>query len=322
MVIIEARQKKEEEIKAIFSQIQATEDKDSLEYEKLIQKIYSPIWAWALLCFKEKDVRNAGLEIFHCVKRSISNYNEKEGNSYIALLYKYLETEIGHKKEKAEVKKFRMCTKNQYSRAVQLINMAKKLGKNPNNQKVQEWLAKQAGYTLEEVRDLVTKYYQSQIVKEQLQGNDDDDDEDKVLSVFETEAVHNNYLNPEESVINYFDNKDNTKKRLKVIEKTFENCQERQKVYLSSFITLRILHDMEKVFLPDLIIELLKNRNFLDKDLLESFVNQEELPTQAELAARFGKDEGYVSNRISDFFEKAKKASEIYEKIQEAMSTC
>ena len=52
------------------------------------------------------------------------------------------------------------------------------------------------------------------------------------------------------------------------------------------------------------IVELLQARTFLDAELLKIFLSQEPMPTQGELAAKYGKDEGYISNRISEFFEK------------------
>lgn len=77
-----------------------------------------------------------------------------------------------------------------------------------------------------------------------------------------------------------------------------------QKIYLSSFIMLKVLQVMERNFLISQIVELLKERNFTDLELLKTFSSQSKMPTQGELAAKIGKDEGYISNRISEFFKK------------------
>ena len=61
-----AKQKKEEEILSIFSKNREIKDKESIDYKKLLQKIYAPIWDWALMCFKEEDVCKASIEITHC----------------------------------------------------------------------------------------------------------------------------------------------------------------------------------------------------------------------------------------------------------------
>ena len=71
MLNITAKQEKELEIQTLFSEIQEITDKSSLEYKKLFQKIYTPIWDWAIICFNEEDVRSAGIEIFHCIKLDI-----------------------------------------------------------------------------------------------------------------------------------------------------------------------------------------------------------------------------------------------------------
>lgn len=58
---MESRKSKEEyenKILSIFTDISIFQDKNSIEFQKLIQKIYTPIWKWTLLCFDEYDVRN------------------------------------------------------------------------------------------------------------------------------------------------------------------------------------------------------------------------------------------------------------------------
>ena len=100
-------------------------------------------------------------------------------------------------KERGELKKFRMCTRDEYTRAVQLINTAKQFGKNPSNENVQQWLAKQSGLTIDEVKDLIVKYHQSQIVDEQIKNAAEVEEE---TSIFKTDAVENNYLTPEEEL--------------------------------------------------------------------------------------------------------------------------
>lgn len=296
MINIDAKQKKEKEILEIFDRINSLEDKESLEYKKLLQRIYTPIWDWALICFNEEDVRNAGVEIFHCIKRTLKNYKEAADSSYIAYLYSCLNFEIKKKSEKSEVTKFRMCSRKEYNRAVYLINIARKVGKNPSNKDVQIWLAKQSGFSEEEINDLVIKYYNSQIVEEQIQEKEDEPE----VSIFETDSVQNSYLNPEDDIFKI----GNVPNYITIIEQVFNQCQDRQKVYLSSFITLRVLKGLESSILMDQIVELLQPRTFLDVDLLKIFLSQEPMPTQGELAAKYGKDEGYISNRISEFFEK------------------
>ncbi|MBO7486537.1 MAG: hypothetical protein J6T84_10810 [Spirochaetaceae bacterium] len=299
MVNNAAKEIKEKEILEIFSRINTMQNKESLEYKKALQRIYLPIWDWALICFKEEDVRKAGVEVFHCIKRTIKNYEDKSDSSYIGYLYSCLDFEIRRRNEKAEVKKFRMCTKNEYNRAVKLVKEAERIGKNPSNEKVQIWLAKQSKMSIEEVKGLIFKYYQSQIIENQIKQNA----AGEAVSIFETEAVHNNYLTPEQDVFKT----EYVLEDLAIIEQVFDKCQERQKEYLSSFITLKILQILERSFLIAQIVELLQGRTFLDVDLLKIFLSHETMPKQAELAAKYKKDEGYISNRISEFFEKVQK---------------
>lgn len=199
---MESRKSKEEyenKILSIFTDISNFQDKNSIEFQKLIQKIYTPIWEWTLFCFDEDDVQNAGIEIFHCIKRCILNYQETTPNSYIGFLYTYLETEIKHKKQRGEVSKLRMCSREEYNKAAKLIKLAEQIGKNPNNQNVQEWLAKQFDLSVEQVKDFVLKYYQSQIIDETSVSCSSDNE--SPVSIFETDSVRNNHPSPESVVI-------------------------------------------------------------------------------------------------------------------------
>lgn len=299
MIDTEAKKQTEKKIQKIFSELCQTENKDydnNIEYQKLVKQIFAPIWKWAIICFSEEDVSNAGVEVFQCVKRTIVNYKENSETSYIAYLYSCLKNEIRHKKEKGELKKFRICTRDEYSRAVDLINTANRTGKNPNNEKVQLWLARQSGLTLAQAKDLIFKYYQSQIVEEQIKNSETG----KENSVFETDAVQNNYMTPEQ---NFFKT-EYAIADLAKIEKAFGECQERQKVYLTSFVTLKILQVLERNFLIEQIIELLQERNFIDLELLQIFVSQKAMPTQSDLAVKYEKDDGFISNALKTFFKK------------------
>ena len=298
---MESRQSKEEyekKILSIFTDISNFQDQNSIEFHKLIQKIYTPIWEWTLLCFNEDDVRNAGIEIFHCIKRSILNYKEAKNHSFIGFLYTYLETEIKHKKQHGEVSKLRMCSREDYNKAIKLIKYAEQMGKNPNNQNVQEWLAKQSDLMVEQVKDLVLKYYQSQTVEETSAPCSSDSD--SPVSIFDTDSVRNNHPSPE-SVLISLEDVSNT---LNIIEDEFNLCQARQKVYLASFITLRTITALETKYEAEQIYEMLKMRSFAEPTLLEYLFTKKELPSQKELCEKFNKDEGYISNRIKEFFEK------------------
>lgn len=298
---MESRKSKEEyenKILSIFTDISNFQDKNFIEFQKLIQKIYTPIWKWTLLCFDEYDVRNAGIEIFRCVKRCILNYKEAENHSFIGFLYTYLETEIKHKKQRGEVSELRMCSREDYNKAIKLIKYAEQMGKNPNNQNVQEWLAKQSDLTVEQVKDLVLKYYQSQTVEEISASCSSDSDSH--VSIFDTDSVRNNHPSPEAVLISLED----VSNTLNIIEDEFNLCQARQKVYLASFITLRTITALETKYEVEEIYKMLKVRSFAAPSLLEYLFTKKELPSQKELCVKFNKDEGYISNRIKEFFEK------------------
>ena len=298
---MESRKSKEEyenKILSIFTDISNFQDKNSIEFHKLIQKIYTPIWEWTLLCFNEDDVRNAGIEIFHCIKRCILNYQETENHSFLGFLYTCLEAEIKHKKQRGEVSKLRMCSREEYNKAAKLIKLAEQIGKNPNNQNVQEWLSKQFDLSVEQVKVLVLQYYQSQIVEETSTSCSSDNE--SPVSVFDTDSLTNNHPSPEALLISLED----LSNTLNIIEDEFNLCQARQKVYLASFITLKTITALETKYEAEQIYVMLKMHSFAEPSLLEYLFTKKELPSQKELCEKFNKDEGYISNRIKEFFEK------------------
>ena len=191
-----------------------------------------------------------------------------------------------------------MCSREEYNKVAKLIKLAEQIGKNPNNQNVQEWLAKQSDLTIAQVKDHVLKYYQSQIIEETSASCSSDSDSH--VSIFDTDSVRNNHPSPE-SVLISLEDVTNT---LNIIEDEFNICQSRQKVYLASFITLRTITALETKYEAEQIYEMLKMRSFAEPTLLEYLFTKKELPSQKELCEKFNKDEGYISNRIKGFFEK------------------
>ena len=156
-----------------------------------------------------------------------------------------------------------MCSRDDYNKALKLIKTAEQMGKNPNNQNVQEWLAKQSDITVEQVKDLVLKYYQSQIVEETSASCSSDSD--SPVSIFDTDSVRNNHPSPE-SVLISLEDVTNT---LNIIENEFNLCQARQKVYLASFITLRTITALETKYEVEQIYKMLKVHSFAEPTLLE-----------------------------------------------------
>lgn len=295
---ITAKAELENKILLQYKEISDFSDRTSIEFKKMLQKIYTPIWNWMFYCFNEDDIRNAGIEIFHCIKRCILKYDESENPSFIGFLYYCLESEIKYKKQRGELPTVRMCSKENYNKVHNLIKIAEKIGKNPNNENVQRWLAKQADLALEQVKDLMLKYYQSQIVDETSISCPLDNE--SPVSVFETDSVINNYPSPESVLIAFED----ITTSLEIMEAEFNLCQARQKVYLASFITLRTIIALETKYEVEQIYEMLKVYSFAEPFLLKYLFTKEELPSQKELCEKFNKDEGYISNRIKEFFEK------------------
>lgn len=191
-----------------------------------------------------------------------------------------------------------MCSREDFNKALKLIKTAEQMGKNPNNQNVQEWLAKQSDLLVEQVKDLVLKYYQSQIVDETSASSSSDSD--SPVSIFDTDSVRNNHPSPEAELISLED----VSNTLNIIEDEFNLCQARQKVYLASFITLRTITALETKYEAEQIYAMLKMRSFAEPSLLEYLFTKKELPSQKDLCEKFNKDEGYISNRIKEFFEK------------------
>jgi hypothetical protein len=85
---------------------------------------------------------------------------------------------------------------------------------------------------------------------------------------------------------------------LSKIENAYLTCQERQKPLLSAMMTIKIC---EVVCSYNISVE---TYSFVNKEIIETYIKCGTLPTQREIAARFGKNEASVSRSVATFTQK------------------
>ena len=104
---------------------------------------------------------------------------------------------------------------------------------------------------------------------------------------------------------------------LQLIDVAFAASQDRTKPYLSALLTHRVLCELDAAKTDSAVIaEVLHNTRFADTEhgrtLIRLFFEAENLPTQEDIAAQFGKDKTDASRTIHKFLQKVRQRVSIF----------
>ena len=276
------------------------------EFLTLRAKLTDAVWRWALLTFNPKKIENAAIEIMECVNRSVLSY-EGSAEHYINYLARSLKQEINRANIKLHT--FHSETiplpENKRRKWNRLCAAAAHYGKDIERVETQVWLAKQTGYTVNEIAQLMEWKVQTAIQSEHI-----DFENGNEYSLFDSAAVciQNGYktadtLLIEQDYIEYY---------IRLIDVVFSALQDRTKPYLSALLTHRVLCELNAAKTDSAVIaEVLHNARFADTEhgrtFIRLFFEAEAFPTQEDIAAQFGKDKTDASRTISSFIKKLQK---------------
>lgn len=101
---------------------------------------------------------------------------------------------------------------------------------------------------------------------------------------------------------------DELEKQFKTIDELWLKQKVESKTILSELLTRELLVDFKKNNVPDLLINLLKLPNFINREMMESFLYDMNylLPTQQEIGQKYGITKSAVSVKLTRFIEKLK----------------
>ncbi|UTC44875.1 hypothetical protein [Treponema sp. OMZ 857] len=283
-----------------------------MEFLTLRAKLTDAVWRWALLTFNPEKIENATLEIMECVNRSVLSY-EGSAEHYIHYLARSLKQEINRANIKLHTfhSEIIPLPENKRRKWNRLCAAAAHYGKDIERVETQVWLAKQTGYTVNEIAPLIEWKAQTTMQSEHI-----DSENGNGYSLFDsaTVCIQNGYKTADAFLIE----QDHIEHCLRLIDAAFTASQDRTKPYLSALLTHRVLCELDAAKTDSAVIaEVLHNTRFADTEhgrtLIRLFFEAENLPTQEDIAAQFGKDKTDASRTISSFIKKLQKICQLAE---------
>ena len=103
------------------------------------------------------------------------------------------------------------------------------------------------------------------------------------------------------SVEEYFSNLSSLKEMLDSVEEAYVQLQKRQKPIISDLLTIKIGMDIFE------IEKISDAYSFLSKEVRQQILQTGTVPTQREIAEKYGKNEASISRTINDFLKKIQK---------------
>ena len=278
----------------------------SVEFLTLRTKLANAVWQFAALTFGTANIENASVEIMECVNRSVLSY-EGTAERYINYLAHSLKKEINRANIKLHTfhSEIIPLPENKRRKWNRLCAAAAHYGKDIERVETQVWLAKQTGYTVNEIAQLMEWKVQTAIQSEHI-----DFENGNEYSLFDSAAVciQNGYKTADTFLIE----QDHIKHCLQLIDAAFATAQDRTKPYLSALLTHRVLCELDAAKVDStVIVVVLRNARFSDTEhgrtLIRLFFEAKSFPTQEDIAAQFGKDKSDASRTISSFIKKLQK---------------
>lgn len=264
-------------------------EKDYSAYERESKRMIGYLFSYLTTGKKGEEYKNYGMEILKTASRCIKNYDVSKG-TFLAYFMKAWKLEYSHAKgrENAEEESHGMKASRDDRRAVQKFRRLFDQIDRPCSvaQKIRQ-VAEAMGVTEEYAIRLWEQDNTVTLSGNSPQGGDEDGPE-----VFENIAA------PEYG--NAAEEREGAEETLAVIERLYRRVQERQKQILSDLVTIHILEDYS------LTREQVEVFSFVNREIWEDFIVGEPLPTQRDIARKYGRDESSVSRTWNSFQEKVR----------------
>ena len=140
--------------------------------------------------------------------------------------------------------------------------------------------------SVEKVEYSLRAIYETSVVSD-ISCNDDGEEISLLDTVVSDDDVCGEIISAESS-----------KELLDQVESVFCELQERQKPVVSAMMTIRIC----KIICDNAIS--IEGYSFIDREIITDYIRKNYIPTQRDIAARFGKNEASISRTVREFVEK------------------
>jgi DNA-directed RNA polymerase sigma subunit (sigma70/sigma32) len=263
-------------------------ERDRSAYQREALKMVEILYLYKVAC--DKRYEEYGLEIAETANTCIENYDPQNGEflHYFNAAMKKARIRAEAQRDMQETRGgIHIASEDDRSIRAVLKYMKKNEITHPTAEQIR-CIAEALSVTEQRVCDLLRMNAESVAISDTVQNEDGEE-----ISLFDTIASDENV---EQSVISA----DNCRVVLESIQTAYDGCQERQKPILSAMLTAKIAEVVCQCAIP------VASFTFVDKQLLTEYIQTGTLPTQRELAARFGKNEASLSRTLKEFLGKVK----------------
>ena len=258
-------------------------------YQREARKMVGYLYSY-LLEINENRYIDYGLEITETANRCIENFDATSGdflhyfNAAMAKEYR----RASAKRNMQEVRSGLHISEEDDKNIRRMLKLLEAKGiTNPTEEQL-GLLADALDVSVETVRNTVISIHETSVISDVAYNNDGEE-----ISLFDTVVsdigVDSDMIDAEACAA-----------LLSKIENAYLTCQERQKPLLSAMMTIKIC---EVVCSCGISVEAY---SFVNKEIIETYIKCGTLPTQREIADRFGKNEASVSRTVKEFLEKIK----------------
>lgn len=241
-----------------------------------------------LLSVNEREYEPYGYEITEVATRCIRNYDSRKGvflhyfNSAWRQEYSHI---LGEQAQEDKYRGIRITDDDK--RAVQkYIRLSNQLEMEHNPKQLYTKLSAAMDLPVEKIMEL------AKLNSINVCGDRYISDNGEERSIWDL-------LPGDENVLSPFENEEGISSVLGKIDKAFATLQERQKPIVSDMITIRIcpfLSESDRMVHP-----------FVSKSVMDDWLRYGTIPTQRDIANKYGRDEASISRTMKTFLEKLKK---------------
>lgn len=260
---------------------------ESVAYRREFYKMIEYLYCY-LMAVNERKFEPFGTEIVDVATRCISNYNPSNGfflNYFVASWKREYSHIIGESiiDEKFHGMRLVEEDKRNIRRYLKLVKQLSSI----SEQDLYERIAEAMHISIEKV--ICLAQMSSSVILNSATVSEGDEE----INIIEQIA-------DDITIEQMFENAESLSELLAKIDIVFDSLQDRQKALISDMLTIKV-----GSILVD-IIESGKQYHFISQDILHAFNLNDEMPTQRQIAEKYGRDEASVSRSIKDFINKIK----------------
>lgn len=262
-------------------------EKESIAFKRESYRMIELLYCY-LLSINKKAYEPYGCEITEVAVRCIKNFDYTKGIflHYFNAAWKKEYKRIFENKAREEKYRGIKITEEDQRAVRKYIRLADKLGSNLSKEELYQKLSKAMCLPVDKIRELA-QLSELSVASDTYIGEDGNEQ-----SIWEIIPGTTDIGQIIEDAENFYE-------LLRKIDKVFCTLQKRQKLIVSDLITIRICPLLEKIKEGEY--------SFISSSITEKWRSQGRIPTQREIAQKYGRCETSVGRTIKEFCDKVKK---------------